>query len=426
MVAESENDSAQRDYFDKLPASLVEEAVDTALLAGHRIFPEKKLLELIDLTPKSAEESQAAAIEFNKAAVSNAVREQLVRRMRKSLTRSLKLKHVAETFAWGVPIARELTGKLFKIEMIGGDDYGYTRLNENKIYINPLAIFQRKPHGREVVEGLILHELGHHIYHRGKGHQKIWDKAKNAGLHRLLNLVSDEHLERNLRAVDRRFGDKLKRLGAYVFQHTSKEFHYRSLLQVLHIHAFSVLSAKRMKIARRPECIKLMTRDLLQQMDKSDVSFSRFFRALRLGLGNRYDDPKVEEALKLFGKSFRKSSMSQLYQITLKLKEIFGSECDILECVGQSQIVEGEGSQTMIDGEGITDKEIEAEIRRISNPDEGAAGGSSGSGRWINVSDNLKFEPITNIQRVSASQTEHQTYVQPVSYTHLRAPRDRG
>ena len=38
------------------------------------------------------------------------------------------------------------------------------------------------------------------------------------GIGHLLNLIADEHLERNLRALDRTYGDRLKRLGAYAFQ----------------------------------------------------------------------------------------------------------------------------------------------------------------------------------------------------------------
>jgi len=41
------------------------------------------------------------------------------------------------------------------------------------------------------------------------------------------------------------------------------------------------------------------------------MSFARFFRALRLGLGNRHHDPKVEQGLALFRGKFRRSSMEE-------------------------------------------------------------------------------------------------------------------
>ena len=55
------------------------------------------------------------------------------------------------------------------------------------------------------------------------GGEEVWEQSEKEGLQRLLNLVSDEHLERNLRARDRHFGDQLKQLAAYAFQHTARE-----------------------------------------------------------------------------------------------------------------------------------------------------------------------------------------------------------
>ena len=118
---------------------------------------------------------------------------------------------------------------MFSIRLIGGQALGYTRLNENRIYINPRAILHRYQYGRDVVEGLILHEFGHHVWHRGPKEEEIWKRADRQGIGRLLNLVADEHLERNLRAMDQTYGDKLKRLGAYAFQHTDKSDNYRCL-----------------------------------------------------------------------------------------------------------------------------------------------------------------------------------------------------
>jgi hypothetical protein len=38
------------------------------------------------------------------------------------------------------------------------------------------------------------------MYHRGKEAEAVWQKAQSENMHSLLNLVSDEHLERNLRS----------------------------------------------------------------------------------------------------------------------------------------------------------------------------------------------------------------------------------
>jgi hypothetical protein len=187
-------------------------------------------------------------------ASSDSVRQEARQQLTPSFSRSFKLRRVAETFAWGVRIGRELTGKLFSIQMIAGEQLGYTRFTENKIYISPMPILRGEFHGREVVRALILHEYGHHMYHRGEDGLRVWEQSEREGLHRLLNLVSDEHLERNLRALDRRFGDQLKQLAAYAFQHTSREIAVDHLLNSLGIHAWAVLTSSRLGVARRWGC----------------------------------------------------------------------------------------------------------------------------------------------------------------------------
>jgi hypothetical protein len=59
-----------------------------------------------------------------------------------------RLRRVAETFAWGVRIGRELTGKLFTLEMISNEQLGYTRFRENKLYITPMPS-SRVQNGKE-------------------------------------------------------------------------------------------------------------------------------------------------------------------------------------------------------------------------------------------------------------------------------------
>src|SRR5262249_6088460 len=153
----------------------------------------------------------------------------------------------------------ELTGKRFAVEMIGGEELGYTRFEQNKVFINPLPILRGEMQGREVVEGLILHELGHHLYHRGPEAQEIWRRAQDGGmhplLHPLLNRVADEHRERNLRARDAGHGDKLKRLGAYAFQHSQRDVFVETLLEGLQGRAFAVLTATRLLPSRRWGCV---------------------------------------------------------------------------------------------------------------------------------------------------------------------------
>jgi hypothetical protein len=399
--------------------TLIEATLSAALTAGARIFPEPLLFDLLAVDGVDPEARQTAYTRLLLEVSADAVKTAVLPHLRGSLTRTHKLRRVAESFAWGVRMSRELSGRVFALEMIGGDELGYTRLEENKLYINPLAMLRGDQNGQDTVEGLILHELGHHLYHRGPEQQAIWQQAHDEGVGRLLNLVADEHLERNLRATDTAFGDKLKRLGAYAFQHMSKEVPVEELLGRLQGQAFDVLTATRLGAARRPGHVVVESGRLLLEMEKAGLSFARFVRALRMGLGNRHHDPKVAEALELFKGTFRKSSMADLHAIARRLRAIFGWETRLLDCVGQDAVLRPDASELLSHGEGISNQEVQSEVQRILEPrkrprQEGRPDKGTG-GLWINVNPDEQFDTIPTVQPVSFDPMQHAAYARTVA-----------
>jgi hypothetical protein len=264
----------------------------------------------------------------------------------------------------------------------------------------------------------LLHEVGHHFYHRGPEKQVVWNDAAKQGLHPLLNLVSDEHLERNLRARDEDFGDRLKKLGAYAFQHSTREVALELVLNCLQGRAFAVLTAVRLGVARLPGCVQIEGGRVLQEMEKAGLSFARFFRALRMGLGNRHGDPKVAKGLALFTRRFRASTMPELLEIARRLREIFGWETQILCTFGQDELLSSRDAdgELLCHGEGLTNDEVQREIDRVLNP--GAHEGRSenrGGRRWINVNPSEHFNPITLVEPVPFDPAEHAKYAQQVA-----------
>jgi hypothetical protein len=398
---------------------LVEATVTAALTIGPRLFKEPLLLDLLAADGVDAEARQAAYTRLLLEAAADSVKTAVLSHLRQGLARARKLRRVAEAFAWGVKVGRELSGRVFAIEMIGGDDLGYTRLEENKLYINPLAMLRGDQNGQDTVEALILHELGHHLYHRGPEQQAVWEQAQHEGLGRLLNLVADEHLERNLRAHDTGFGDKLKRLGAYAFQHMSKELQVEELLGRLQGQAFEVLTATRLGAARRPGRVLVESGRLLLEMEKAGLSFARFVRALRMGLGNRHHDPEVAAALELFRGNFRKSSMADLLAVARRLREIFSWQTHLLDCVGQDAVLRPDPSELLSHGEGISNAEIEAEVQRVLEPRKGPRvedpSRKARGGLWINVNPDEQFDTIPTVQPVPFDPAEHAAYAQKVA-----------
>lgn len=347
-------------------------------------------------------------------ATNDAVRQEIRRTLKPSFSRDMKLRRIADTFAWGIRMGRQLTGKLFTIEMLTGDALGYTRFTENKIHINPLPILRSEMHGREVVRALILHEYGHHMFHKADGGLQVWKQSEQEGLQKLLNLVSDEHLERNLRSQDRSFGDQLKLLAAYAFQHTSRQLPVENLLSAMQHHAFQVLSSAPLEVAKKWGCVTVLNGRILLQMEKVGLSFARFVRALRMGLGNRHDDPRVEKGLALFKDRFRRSDMPKLYEVTKELRNIFGSETDILNSFDQDACCDGDGDEIQRAGEGITNEELQEEVKKALEGRKRNTPRDSKGGKGLNLGPEEQFDLINEVVNMPYDPARHGSYSQQV------------
>lgn len=406
------------------PDEFVQAAIRALLWAGTNCIPEMTAVHWLEAKDIDEESFQNAIATLFSDAISDLVRNSIVSKLERGASRAQKLRTLAETFAWGVTTGRELTGELFSIRMIGSSALGYTRFDANHVFVTPLPILRNELHGREIVEGLILHELGHHIYHRGDEAKTVWDKAQKEGLFSLLNLIADEHLERNLRAQSQSYGNKLKRLASYAFQHSQKEVPVHELLGALGGHAFSILSNIKLKPARKEGCVRVKCGPLLSALEKAGRAFPRFVRALRMGLGNRHKDPLVTRALSLIGGDLKGLSMNGLYDIALKLRDLFGFQTRLLEHFGSAEAVGGDASDQMIFGEGITAAELEAEIERVLNPDKRkhlqSDQNDGGGRRWINVSPDEEFTTISSVVKVPFNPSEHTKYaVQVARYARL-------
>ena len=254
------------------------------------------------------------------------------------------------------------------------------------------------------MRGLIVHELGHHRYNAGPEGLAVWKEAGTKRLQRLHNLVCDEHLERNLRSLDSAWGDDLKRLGAWAFQHAQRPMPVLQLVRHLGAQTAPTLVGAPLAVARDPVQVGVGLRSLLQSMEANGSSFGRFFRALRMGLGDRFDDPKVREALALFGKKFRSLDNRGLWEVTQKLAALFGDDVGILDLVDLHETTRGE--ETVEADEGITDREVQEaadEIERTRSEDDPRPHPSLHK----NLGSDLDFDRIDHIVRLDYDAKAH-------------------
>ena len=401
--------------YDRVDAGTLERVVDhildATLLGGRHACHEERCHELTKSKALSVQARERAFRRMLLEGQDPMVRQKVVGALGFSFGREVKLEQVAHIFAWGVRRGRELTGRLFRVRMTERrQDFGYTRLNENTIFVSPLPVLRQDRHGRDIVEGLVLHEFGHHMYHRAPQAQKVWRRAHKEGIGSVLNLVADEHLERNLRAVDPTFGDRLKRLAAYAFQHSNREVKVDRLLNMLLASAAEALCERPLGVAFDEESVEVPGGALLRELDRRGHPFARFVRAMRMGLGNRSGDPLLQRALDLFKGNFRHNDMQALYEIALKLSEMYGGDTGLADTFGGHESLEWSEREGSIHGDGLADDDVQQEVERILNPrgrkDSGRPGRPGGK-LQINVAGDADFDRIDRIEPVPPERDKH-------------------
>lgn len=407
--AQNRERSNNEDFFVSLPPQDTYDLIEAGMVAGPTHLDLYDIVAALGHQSMQRSTQQKAALLVLKHTAEQSLQQKALSLLKASAQRRQTVRQLAEVFAWGVKRGRELTGRLFRIEMIGGSDLGYTRLDHPSIYINPLPMLRKVQHGEDIVKALILHEFGHHIYHADAIGLETWEQARKEKLGRVLNLVSDEQLERSLRAKEPLYGNQLKQLAAYAFQHADRELHIGELLNRLGPRGFQALCGNLTKAARQMGHVHLNVGELLFELEAQGMSFARFVRALRMGLGNRHNDPKVERALRLFrAKSFRHSTMPEMLEISRALRQIFGHELEMLELLCQHSTTGSDGHEVIETTEGLSQEELQKEIERVLQGKKRASEGPPV--RTINVSPDETFRELHTVVPLQSIHTEQRAY----------------
>ncbi len=407
------------DLLDRRTASLVASAiVDAAMVGGSVACTEKRMWDVLDGIPRSRLVDDAfgplCVRILEQAATPLARRLASVHLTTEAMTAE-RLTRVAETFAWGIRRGVELTGRLFRIHLTSKEtDLGHTFLDGNRIFVSPLPLLRGEPYGKDIVEGLLLHEIGHHAYHRGEVPQALWKQAHDEGIGHLLNLIADEHLERNLRGVDRSYGDRLKRLGAFAFQHGAHEIRVDVLLGALRGSAAAALIGTPLEVAFDERSVRVRRGAVLTELERAGHPLARFARALRMGLGNRHGDPLVARALEMCSNNLRKLDMRGLYDLTVRIAELFGGAISVASVFGGPEgIGFGERDDDVFNG--LDDDVLQREVERILDPRRNKGSPGSRDRLCINVNPSEEFDRITHIERVQSDPVAHRTTANEVA-----------
>ncbi|HEY6037072.1 MAG TPA: hypothetical protein VIV58_22490, partial [Kofleriaceae bacterium] len=158
--------------------------VAATLVGGPSVSSEKRMWQVIEGARKVVARPQMQAIYarvLDEAMTAPARRAAAAMAVGEGLAHD-RLGRVAEVFAWGVKRGVELTGRLFNFHLTSKEtDFGYTRMSGDRIFVSPLPMLRGEANGQDIVEGLVLHEIGHHVYHRGEVSEALWAKAHKEG-----------------------------------------------------------------------------------------------------------------------------------------------------------------------------------------------------------------------------------------------------
>jgi hypothetical protein len=115
----------------------------------------------------------------------------------------------------------------------------------------------------------------------------------------------------------------------------------------------------------------------------------------------------VAQALELCGKNLRTLDMRGLYDLTVKIAELFGGAVSIARVFGGSEGLEfGERDDDVFGG--FDDDILQREVERILDPRRNKSGPPGGRDRLcVNVNPDEDFDRITHVQRVSGDPKAH-------------------
>ena len=222
-----------------------------------------------------------------------------------------------------------------------GEGVGLTRKprkgSEVVIKVNFRPAIDGTPHGEDLVRGVILHELGHHLCDFGaKGMKAAAGAARAEGLRRWFNILIDERMERQLRARRSEWGIYFDRLKAHMFLRRHEDIPLPSF--AAHHRLGLEETASGLRAGELPgewiehpagmdkSWVRIRNRDLLR-MPGILAPHQAFLICLRVGIKPPPGiDPRVAQALDLIPANLKNCTHWELVALCRKLAELLGGQ----------------------------------------------------------------------------------------------------
>ena len=206
-----------------------------------------------------------------------------------------------------------------------------------EIEVSDSPIASGHPHGEDIVRGLGLHEIGHHLCDIGMpGERSHRGKAVAEDVGEIYDILRDERLERVLRSRRPEYGVYFDRLASYAFAQNLHEVPLEEVAAVLGKSAGDIRAA--VAAGDLPGCLvapsgageaerlALGDADLLRIPGLVPVG-AAFLACLRCGMDPRmHPDPRVAEAVALVPADLKDLSHPEVLDAARKIAKVLGKD----------------------------------------------------------------------------------------------------
>lgn len=244
-----------------------------------------------------------------------------------------------DAVAWGRRAGHELTSRPITIRSLRdslGRTTARTRGGAIDIEVSILPIASGHRHGVEIVRGLILHEIGHHLYDLSeRGHRSLRGIARAEGVGTIFDILCDERLERRLRARRPVWGRFFDRLASYAFAQEPVLLPLEAYARIAGVSPEAAWGALRggrlpgrLLPAAQADGSRLVRLSPQQQhaMPGFLTPHMRFLAYLRLGIDPRScPDPRVAQALAVVPGNLKTMDSVQLLELSRRIGGLLGN-----------------------------------------------------------------------------------------------------
>ncbi len=255
-----------------------------------------------------------------------------------------RLEQIREVHLWAKQIGRELLGSAISVNRLR-QGLGCTVPPPRgggavPIFITDLPVASGHPQGVEIMKGLVLHELGHHLYDIGvKGSRTCQGMAKADGVKHLYDVLRDERLERALRSRRPQWGAYFDQLASYAF---AQRDHYVGLDEYAKVCRLSPPALKlaiiRAQVPGRLTvhgAVSLRCADLLR-LPGMTPPISAFHVCLRCGFDPRmHEDSRVTASIKMVPADLKDLNHRQVLETARRIGDLMGRDEDHQQQVSQ-------------------------------------------------------------------------------------------